>query len=302
MLLNERHDALIDRLCQNPIGGYLKNGPDASEPIAWTAIALHQAGISNKTNAKQSLVGAEWLAKQQKRDGSVGVTADQATPAWPTSLAIQVWQTVDSAKYANQIRSGVDWALAQKPWTRPKHDNFGHDTMLEGWSWAADTHSWLEPTAFFVRAFQAIGKTEHPRYKQAVSMLVDRLLPAGGANYGNTIILGQELLQHLQPTGIVTWALANEVVDDLRLDRTLDFLQQALLEPTGIASLSYAVLGITSHAKDWNDLGDVDRLINHVDEVAKRALSTAGIYKAAIMTLAIQALLNLFDEQGEVTE
>lgn len=298
---------LVDWLRQNAIGGYLEKSPAASEPIAWAALALHQAKATELQEQELNL-GAEWLVERQQPNGAVGVTIDQSTPGWPTSLAIKVWQTIDPEKYAESIQKGIDWALAQKPWTRPKHDNFGHDTMLEGWSWAPDTHSWLEPTSFFVLAFQSIGQTSHPRYKQSIAMLVDRLLPAGGANYGNTIILGQELLQHLQPTGIVAWALAEEVVkpvvaeqskpviDDPRLDRTINFLRQAIKQPTGVASLSYAVLGLTAH-HIFQKQEESEQIVSLLDEASQRALTAGGLYRIALVTLAIQAMLRFIDDR-----
>ncbi len=274
----------------------MPKAPAASEPIAWATLALRNAYGLKLVDTDVSNVGSEWLARQQQKDGSVGVTIDQKTPAWTTSLAISVWQAVDSEKYAQPIDQGIDWALDQKPWTRPKHENFGHDTMLEGWSWAADTHSWLEPTAFFVRAFQATGKTDHPRYQQAVALLIDRLLPAGGANYGNTIILGQELLQHLQPTGIVAWALAEEVVNDSRMAMTLDYLESTATLPTGVASLAYATLGLAANGRD------IQKLTPLLNEAAQHALAAGGIHKTALVTLAIQAMLNQLNNQlGAVT-
>jgi len=50
----------------------------------------------------------------------------------------------------------------------------------------------------------------HPRADEAVQLMLDRILPGGGCNYGNTIVLDQLLRPHIQPTGIVLLALAGD--------------------------------------------------------------------------------------------
>jgi hypothetical protein len=277
----------VASLCRAPVGGYGLGSPDASEPTAWSALALAQSG-----EAPAARRATDWLAKLQARDGSVGVMADQPDPAWPTALAILAWSAVDGAGYDDRIERGVAWALAQKPWTEERHRVFGHDTTLEGWSWAANTHSWLEPTAFFVRALRGAGYEGHPRTRQAVKLLVDRLLPSGGANYGNTVVLGQELLQHLQPSGIALWALEGETVDDPRLGMSLDYLERAVREPTGVASLCWGVRGLAAHGRD------VTGLAAALAEAAPRARRAGGVYKRALVALAAADIVRQAKEQA----
>ena len=173
---------------------------------------------------------ADWLVEQQAKNGAVGVTSTQATPCWPTSLAILLWQAIgDRDQYGEPIGRAVDWTLHEQGETHEQRPYVGHDTTLVGWSWAAHTHSWLEPTAMFVLALKAVGQSQHPRTREAVRLLVDRLLPHGGCNYGNTIVLGQELLPHVQPTGIVMMALADEQITDPRIELSLKYLEQRTL-------------------------------------------------------------------------
>ncbi|MGL4513588.1 MAG: hypothetical protein ACRCT8_10895 [Lacipirellulaceae bacterium] len=274
-----RSEALA-ALAQSPVGAYSSGGPVASEPTAWCAIALAEGG-----QRVASRVATEWLASIQAKDGSVGVTADQPDPAWPTALAILAWNAVDASGYRDRIGRAIDWALSQKPWTEERHRVFGHDTTLEGWSWAAHTHSWLEPTAFFVRALRAAGQADHPRMRQGVTLLVDRLLPSGGANYGNTVVLGQELLQHLQPSGVVLWALEGEAIEDARLGKSLDYVDRAVREPTGVASLCWGVLGLAAHGRD------VTALEASVVEAFPRAERAGGVHKTALVALAAAAVV-----------
>ncbi len=281
--LKAAYQNLIDGLKSHSVGGYQSNSPHAAEPTAWAGLVLNKAG-----HEEEAIQSADWLASLQQPDGSVGVTIDQKRPAWPTSLAILLWQSVDALKYQASINNGINWALDQTPWTRPKHENFGHDTMLEGWSWAADTHSWVEPTAFFVKALNQVGRNDLPRFNQAKALLVDRLLPSGGANYGNTIMLGQELLQHLQPTGIVAWTLADFEINDDRMDRSLDYLVHALTQPTGITSLSFGLLGIASNRDRYNKQMPIDVYEANVIRATETISIDNGIYKPALLALAMQ--------------
>lgn len=286
--IRDAYSKLVENLRTRPIGGYQADSPDASEPTAWAGLVLTKAGL--KEEANQS---ADWLASLQQQDGSVGVTIDQTRPAWPTSLSILLWQILDAQKYETSIEAGIDWALAQTPWTRPIHENFGHDTMLEGWSWAADTHSWVEPTAFFVKAFHAVGKVDLPRFKQAKELLIDRLLPSGGANYGNTIMLGQELLQHLQPTGIVAWALADYKIKDDRIDKTLDYLAHSLVEPTGVSSLAFGLLGLSANMSQYTKSLPSETYRDYVIRASQKSSITSGIYRCAVLAYAMQETFDL---------
>ena len=149
--------------------------------------------------------------------------------------------------------------------------------MLVGWSWAEDTHSWLEPTALFAIALKSTEFAGHERTREAVRLIVDRLLPAGGCNYGNTIVLGQTLLSHIQPTGLAMLALAGEANNDLRIEKSLELLENSLGPESPVASLCYGLLALRAHdrlpagASGW------------LESAAER---TSSCYKRALIALA----------------
>ncbi|QDU90112.1 hypothetical protein Pla175_35120 [Pirellulimonas nuda] len=235
---------LAASIAKRPLGGYAAEGPVASEPVAWAAVALHRAGHAGPADS-----ACRWLAESQSADGSVGVTRSEPAPAWPTALAIYAWTTVAPGRFADPIARALDWGLSVQGETMPRRDNIGHDPSLLGWSWAAATHAWLEPTSFFVRALDAAGHANHPRAQQGRRLLVDRLLPEGGANYGNTMVLGQTLLPHVQPSGIVMWALPTHDAADPRVGKTLDWLEASLAPDLATASLAFASLGLAAHGR-----------------------------------------------------
>lgn len=270
----------LDALAVASTWGYQSGSASAAEPAAWTALALTAHG-----EVDAALQTASWLAKIQVRDGSVGVDATQATPAWPTSLAILAWNFLDSlqdeARYHANKEQAIRWALAAQGQGAAQQAHVGHDTTLVGWSWADNTHSWVEPTALFVLALKAVGLGEHARTREAVRLLVDRLLPAGGCNYGNTIVLGQSLLPHVQPTGLALLALAGEATSDPRIEESLYYLERELATPQATASLCYATMGLAAHGRRPAESADL------LQQALERELNRVpSCYKLALIALA----------------
>jgi hypothetical protein len=229
-----------------------------AEPAAWSVIALAAHGELDAAQAP-----ADWLAAVQQADGSVGISAAEAEPRWPTSLAMLAWSLLDRAtlenRFADRIERAVRWSLEDRGKTTPNSSKIGHDSSIVGWSWAANTASWLEPTCYQVMALTAAGRGEHERVAEGVRLIVDRLLPDGGANYGNTIVLGQQLVAHAAPSGVALAAIAKSVVTDDRIAGTLRYLQQNVGETTTPISLAWGVIGLTAHGwrplftDDWID-------------------------------------------------
>lgn len=286
-------DDLADQLARHCPGGYHAGGSPASEPTAWAAMALIQAGRMREARA-----ACDWLRKNQSSDGSVGVSQKQATPSWPTGLAILAWTRWDEAnsgknRYEKNRLRAIEWGLASHGRTIERKPEIGHDTTLVGWSWASKTHSWLEPTAIFVRALTESGYADHERTREGARLVVDRLLPDGGANYGNTRVLHQFLLPHVQPTGLAMWALASQSVDDPRIAASLDYLERQLDEPLGAPSLAYALIGLAAHGRR----SAIARAL--VAEAATRQVTGPSSYKLALLTLAANAIDAPLSHPGE---
>jgi len=245
-------------------------------PLALNAHNLHQ----------EAATLANWLAELQKSTGSVGITLEQDTPAWPTSLAMLAWQACDfstgTQQFAVSRQRALGWALQAQGTTAPRRDHVSHDSTLLGWSWAAATHSWLEPTCMFILALKASGQSEHPRTREGVRLLIDRQLERGGCNYGNTQVLGQATLPHVQPTGLAMLAIADEVISDPRVGRSLAYLEGVLTEKTSTISLCFALLGLTAHRRRPSN-SDV-----LLAQAFKRnaEYGTLNCYKLALLALA----------------
>jgi hypothetical protein len=257
--------ATLDQLAAQPVVGYAPGQSPATEPTALAALALIAAG-----RLRQATPALDFLVACQGKDGSVGIRQSEPSPGWPTSLAVLAWRAADDAtgrgSYRLCTRRGVDWILEARGTAMPPSADMGHNTQLVAWSWAENTHSWIEPTAMHVLALRRAGFGEHARLHEAVRLLLDRLLPGGGCNYGNTVVLGQTLRPHVQPTGLAMLALAGahkpaappgdhlEVPGDRDprwrfglVGRSLDYLLRCLVPPVTATSLAWALLGLRAY-------------------------------------------------------
>jgi hypothetical protein len=219
---------------------YLKDGPPATEPTALAALALFAHGRTREAHQ-----AAEWLVRQQASDGSIAVRPGETTPAWPTSLALVTWNAFGGVRtFDVAMASAEGWLLKTKGTPTEQTPDVGHDTHLIGWSWADNTHSWLEPTAFAVLALRARGLQDHARAKEAVRLMENRLLDSGGCNYGNTTVFGRELRPHVEPTGVVLLALGAQAVQSAKVHRATEWLAAQLNARTPAASLGWGLLGL----------------------------------------------------------
>lgn len=262
-------EPLLDDLADERFWSYQPGSALAAEPMAIAALALLAHG---RTEPGERV--CRRLADLQAADGSVRVTAAQPAPAWTTGWAVLAWtasrRSSGEAAHAGQISRAVDWILATHGQTSEKTADMGHDTRLDGWPWVGGTHPWTEPTAINVLALKAAAEYRicgvgvspaftkaggtptpqvgaHPRCREAVAMLIDRLLPEGGCNYGNTSVFGQCLRPHVEPTGLAMVALAGESDASRRIERSLAYIERVLPTTAGAASLAYGVMGLAAH-------------------------------------------------------
>lgn len=235
---------LVQRLLRQPVCGYRAEKTPATEPTALTSLALHAFD-----HPEAALQGAMKLAQWQSPDGSVGVRPLEPTPIWPTSLAMLAWMQMNQAeKFQPHLNAAAAITLREQGKKLDKQDysQIGHNGQLVGWSWAANTHSWIEPTILHLLSLQALGKGNHPRVREAIALLIDRQLPGGGCNYGNTSVLGQMLRPHLQPSGMLLLAIVGEEDPSGRVSKSVEYVAQAVNAQSSTASLCWGLIGLAA--------------------------------------------------------
>jgi hypothetical protein len=183
----------------------------------------------------------------QQTNGEVSIRDGEKTPGWPTSLAVLAWSAVDRARYQSEIDKALAWLLMNRGEAVEQSGYFGHNTQLVGWAYAEQTHSWVEPTAFAVLALKTVGKGSVPAAREGVAVLIDRQLPGGGLNYGNTEVLGQFIRPHVEPTGIGLIALASENDASSRMAKSIAWLRRSVGPETTPLSLGWGLLGLRAH-------------------------------------------------------
>ncbi len=242
---------LISRLAgaAAPTGGwgYHPGGIESSEPTALAVLALS----AHEEHAALCARGLSWLASIQNDDGGVPVVPAVRAPCWPTGLCLLAWvksQTPAGGAHDVPTRSATSWLLHTQGTPIPPDTRLvGHDTTLIGWSWVADTHSWVEPTAVALLALRGVGQQEHARVREGVRLLVDRALADGGWNYGNTRVLDNTLRPFPAPTGIALASLAGEP-ENACVRAAIRYLHDALHEVRSPMSLAWGLIGLSA----WN--------------------------------------------------
>jgi hypothetical protein len=241
-VINKALDILRRRAL--PEGGFsaYPDGEYRPDATAWAVLAFKAAGMPPAT-FDQAL---SRLKKSQMADGRVCLAPDHPETSWPTPLAILAWQ--DLLPYRESHQRAINF-LVQQTGKRPvfqiwppfvRHEN------VQGWPWIENTFSWIEPTALAMIALKTAGLGSHPRVRGGVQMLLERQLPSGGWNYGNTVVFDQELLPLPDTTGLALSALSG-MASHNQVEKSLEYLQKTVKQTRTPFSLGWALSGLG----DW---------------------------------------------------
>ena len=250
------------REAQNADGGFgPRIGlPSEPEPTALATIALDDEG------------GRTWLGEHQSDDGSLtldtGVVVNDSATAY---AAIALGAGDAREKALNHLEA----ALA--PDTRSTSD-VPFDASVHGWAWTESTFGWVDPTARAVLALRLL-RPGAPAIDDGIGMLRDRETVGGGWNYGNRVVLGEDLPPFAQTTAAALVALqhADPTLEERGLS-TLKRLWRA--EHDGGLTVALATAALRLHGDDDADasehaLFDVFERSGFMDDVV--ALAWAAI-------------------------
>jgi hypothetical protein len=211
------------------------------DSTAWGILAMKACGGSQELLHRSRLL----LMREQLSDGRLCVNKTHPASYWPTSLAILAWEDSQSCREAQQ--RAVHFLLNTTGFHFPRESDApsAHDSLLKGWPWVGETHSWIEPTAMSVMALRMTGHGHHNRVDEAVRMLMNRQLPHGGWNYGNTHVFGKELHPMPESTGAALAGLVG-TVDREALLPSLTYLRGEVARLRTPISLGWSLLGLAA--------------------------------------------------------
>jgi hypothetical protein len=188
----------------------------------------------------------ERLLAAQQADGCVPIAPAFHDAAWPTPFCLLAW--LQDSDCVRSVDRAVEFLLN---WRGAVFQNrpevLGHNTMLTGWPWVSNTHSWIEPTGMALLALQAAGHRDAPRCIEARELMLNRQLPGGGWNYGNTTVYHHELRPMAHSTAIALSALAG-FVDESKVERSLRYLTSVISSLRSPLSLAWALTAFQA----WN--------------------------------------------------
>jgi len=226
---------------QLPNGGFPNHSGEEARPdaTAWAILSMSAWEFEREHCDR----GRAHLVSQQAKDGRVSISPAHLDASWPTPLAILAWQGF--SHYHQAQSRAIDYLLefTGRHFLNPDNSITGHDTAIPGWPWIADTHSWVIPTGLAMMALQQVGLGMHARVVEGQHLLVDRQLPHGGWNYGNTFVFGKELHPLPESTGIALQALAG-TTPTRDIEQSLDYLLHELPHLRTPISLGWALLGL----------------------------------------------------------
>jgi hypothetical protein len=271
-----------------PDGGfrYSDTGPLSPEASAWAVLAIKASGghldFADRACKK--------LATLQQPDGRVTAVPGCKEAIWPTPLCILAWKCLES--YRQPVEAGIQFLLTSKGRHFPRTPDAaaGHDTSIVGWPWIENTHSWIEPTSLSMMALRANGYKDHPRTLEAARMIMDRQLPGGGWNYGNTTVFGKELLPIPENTGQALCVLSG-MTDRDSVETSLGYLAGCSRKIRTPLALAWVLQGLAV----WSQpLPDSESAIEESLALQERY----GPYDTALLAL----LVSVYFAKGKIIE
>lgn len=262
-------------------GGFsrLPDGEYRADATAWAVMALAAAGGGEDRLEK----ARRRLAAGQKADGRVCISPEHPEAFWPTPLAIFAWY--GSPAHRDSLARAMTFLekTTGRHFAKGTESPLQHDTSVRGWPWIEHSHSMVEPTALSLIALRVAGSGSTGRAGEGTRMLMDRQLPQGGWNYGNTLVYGQELYPQPENTGLALSALAG-TVDRKDVRRSIEYLEKRIGRLRSPLSLGWGLLGLGA----WGARpGNARKWIRESFDLQAKF----GSYDSALMSLLILSFL-----------
>lgn len=249
--------AFVDSLlkAQNPDGGWGAEEGRSSNTEATSLAVLGLTATADRSLSGSIDRGIRWLGHRQQPDGGWSFTPDIQEPSWASALAIVALSGLEAQR--DRALRGARWLLDQggsrpgwfasllyRLWPQRMPVRLNPD--LRGWAWARGAFSWVEPTSYALIALKKLrrelgGTQVAERIREGELLLYDRMCEGGGWNYGNSNVLGENLLPYPDTTAVALIALQDHRTAD-RNRVGLQALQGMLREVESGFTLGWAIL------------------------------------------------------------
>jgi hypothetical protein len=241
-----------------PDGGFgpRANLPSEPESTALAALALDDADARAWLVAHQDTDGSFLMRLGDVRNESAAALAALALDGPPRDLAL-------------------DAAVAGRASFVPSTPAVPLNARFRGWPWTRDASGWTEPTARMVLALRLLRPQEEDAIAEGVGFLRDRESVGGGWNYGNRIVLGEDLPPFTQTTAVAVLAL-QRMKDELLVRGLARLKQLWRAEAEGGLSLALAAAALRAnrdpdHAVAATRLADVFARTRFLGDVVAQA-------------------------------
>jgi len=264
--------------------GYYANHSSRLEPTCWTMLALAASGAS-RTEIDSA---AAWIGQCARPTGWL-----VENPAWPVNIAfnaltdftLRAVPGTSSDTVAPRVLASL---LESKGLAAPNTPDVPQDNSLQGWSWIDANFSWVEPTCWGMlalksaRAHGVTSAATAPRLAEAERLLADRSCHPGGWNFGNAVVMKQDLHPYVPATALALLALQDLRGADV-VSRGLAVLES--LWPTEISALS---LGLSLICLDVYGRS-TDRVAAELSEHAPKASAFGNFHGMAVALFALSS-------------
>jgi hypothetical protein len=120
------------------------------------------------------------------------------------------------------------------------------DNSLQGWAWIDSNFSWIEPTCWCLLALKkalSASTGARDRIRDGERLLVDRCCAAGGWNYGNANMLGQDLRPYVSTTALGLLAMQDRRQEPCVV-RSLDYLVRHRVSEESAMALALTLIAL----------------------------------------------------------
>ena len=289
---NRLRDVLVAGRNTDGGWGYYPGKASRLEPTCWAMLALGSGPAPNPAPIDDARVlrdsAAAWLVRCQRPSGWL-----VEDPQWPFNIAFNALAAFTLQHYRDPARDEVLRRLlaavvSSKGTPAPTAADLRQDNSLQGWSWIDATFSWVEPTCWGLLALKkarGAGISDNAmtaRIAEAERLLIDRSCRPGGWNFGNALVMGQDLRPYVPTTALGLLAMQDRRDHDavVRGLATLETLWHEEISATALG-LSLVCLGV--YGRPTNPL--LARVIDH----GAKALAFGNHHGIALAMFALSS-------------